>query len=196
MRCSIVGRRDGIDIDEAPAHEQLETLPEFDGDLDASAASRAARGRTKAAPSRNAARRWSYASRRDSPSGKSRCTSGCPRRWRRSTWRRRLVIVDAAWRGWVESMNFKRRARSVPQSPNRPASGWWRTMRGRWMRETPRRLRPGSRPRRSTSRSSSACRRSRAISRRPAPILSTPSRRFSRAHGPRTNLRSNPPGRA
>src|ERR1700687_5366119 len=25
----------GIDIDEAPAHEQLETLPEFDGDLDA-----------------------------------------------------------------------------------------------------------------------------------------------------------------
>src|SRR6202140_735803 len=24
----------GIDIDEAPAHEQLETLPEFDGDLD------------------------------------------------------------------------------------------------------------------------------------------------------------------
>jgi len=26
----------GIDIDEAPAHEQLETLPEFDGDLDAS----------------------------------------------------------------------------------------------------------------------------------------------------------------
>jgi RNA polymerase sigma factor (sigma-70 family) len=26
----------GIDIDEAPAHEQLETLPEFDGNLDAS----------------------------------------------------------------------------------------------------------------------------------------------------------------
>jgi RNA polymerase sigma-70 factor (ECF subfamily) len=26
----------GIDIDQAPAHEQLETLPEFDGDLDAS----------------------------------------------------------------------------------------------------------------------------------------------------------------
>jgi RNA polymerase sigma factor (sigma-70 family) len=26
----------GIDIDEAPAHVQLETLPEFDGDLDAS----------------------------------------------------------------------------------------------------------------------------------------------------------------
>jgi RNA polymerase sigma factor (sigma-70 family) len=26
----------GIDIDEAPAHEQLETLPQFDGDLDAS----------------------------------------------------------------------------------------------------------------------------------------------------------------
>ena len=26
----------GIDIDEAPAHERLETLPEFDGDLDAS----------------------------------------------------------------------------------------------------------------------------------------------------------------
>ena len=26
----------GIDIDEAPVHEQLETLPEFDGDLDAS----------------------------------------------------------------------------------------------------------------------------------------------------------------
>src|ERR1700682_5328813 len=25
----------GIDIDEAPAHEQLETLPEFDGELDA-----------------------------------------------------------------------------------------------------------------------------------------------------------------
>ena len=25
----------GIDIDEAPAHEQLEALPEFDGDLDA-----------------------------------------------------------------------------------------------------------------------------------------------------------------
>jgi RNA polymerase sigma factor (sigma-70 family) len=25
----------GIDIDEAPAHERLETLPEFDGDLDA-----------------------------------------------------------------------------------------------------------------------------------------------------------------
>jgi RNA polymerase sigma-70 factor (ECF subfamily) len=25
----------GIDIDEAPAHEQLETLPAFDGDLDA-----------------------------------------------------------------------------------------------------------------------------------------------------------------
>ena len=25
----------GIDIDEAPTHEQLETLPEFDGDLDA-----------------------------------------------------------------------------------------------------------------------------------------------------------------
>jgi RNA polymerase sigma factor (sigma-70 family) len=25
----------GIDIDVAPAHEQLETLPEFDGDLDA-----------------------------------------------------------------------------------------------------------------------------------------------------------------
>jgi RNA polymerase sigma-70 factor (ECF subfamily) len=25
----------GIDIDEAPAHEQLETLPEFGGDLDA-----------------------------------------------------------------------------------------------------------------------------------------------------------------
>src|SRR3981189_2667249 len=32
------GRRQasGIDIDEAPAHERLETLPEFDGDLDAS----------------------------------------------------------------------------------------------------------------------------------------------------------------
>jgi RNA polymerase sigma factor (sigma-70 family) len=29
-------RASGIDIDEAPAHEQLETLPEFDGDLDAS----------------------------------------------------------------------------------------------------------------------------------------------------------------
>ena len=27
-------RASGIDIDEAPAHEQLETLPEFDGDLD------------------------------------------------------------------------------------------------------------------------------------------------------------------
>jgi RNA polymerase sigma-70 factor (ECF subfamily) len=26
----------GIDIDQAPAHERLETLPEFDGDLDAS----------------------------------------------------------------------------------------------------------------------------------------------------------------
>src|SRR3984893_218622 len=26
----------GIDIDEAPAHERLETLPEFDGNLDAS----------------------------------------------------------------------------------------------------------------------------------------------------------------
>src|SRR5438309_7834895 len=25
----------GIDVDQAPAHEQLETLPEFDGDLDA-----------------------------------------------------------------------------------------------------------------------------------------------------------------
>ena len=39
----------GIDIDEAPAHEQLETLPEFDGDLDASAAGRAARGGAQAA---------------------------------------------------------------------------------------------------------------------------------------------------
>jgi RNA polymerase sigma factor (sigma-70 family) len=29
-------RAGGIDIDEAPAHEQLETLPAFDGDLDAS----------------------------------------------------------------------------------------------------------------------------------------------------------------
>ena len=29
-----------------------------------------------------------------------------------------------------------------------------------------------------------------------APILSTPSRRFSHAHGPRTTLRSNPSGRA
>jgi RNA polymerase sigma factor (sigma-70 family) len=29
-------RASGIDIDEAPAHEQLETLPEFDGNLDAS----------------------------------------------------------------------------------------------------------------------------------------------------------------
>jgi RNA polymerase sigma-70 factor (ECF subfamily) len=28
-------RASGIDIDEAPAHEQLETLPEFDGELDA-----------------------------------------------------------------------------------------------------------------------------------------------------------------
>jgi RNA polymerase sigma-70 factor (ECF subfamily) len=28
-------QRSGIDIDEAPAHEQLETLPAFDGDLDA-----------------------------------------------------------------------------------------------------------------------------------------------------------------
>jgi RNA polymerase sigma-70 factor (ECF subfamily) len=28
-------RASGIDIDEAPANEQLETLPEFDGDLDA-----------------------------------------------------------------------------------------------------------------------------------------------------------------
>jgi RNA polymerase sigma factor (sigma-70 family) len=27
-------RASGIDIDEAPAHEQLETLPEFDGELD------------------------------------------------------------------------------------------------------------------------------------------------------------------
>src|SRR6202051_518688 len=35
---SVLDRRQasGIDIDEAPAHEQLETLPEFDGDLDAS----------------------------------------------------------------------------------------------------------------------------------------------------------------
>jgi RNA polymerase sigma factor (sigma-70 family) len=28
-------RASGIDIDEAPPHEQLETLPQFDGDLDA-----------------------------------------------------------------------------------------------------------------------------------------------------------------
>jgi RNA polymerase sigma factor (sigma-70 family) len=28
-------RASGIDIDEAPAHERLETLPEFDGELDA-----------------------------------------------------------------------------------------------------------------------------------------------------------------
>src|ERR1700678_4650469 len=28
-------RASGIDIDEAPAHAQLETLPEFDGELDA-----------------------------------------------------------------------------------------------------------------------------------------------------------------
>src|SRR6202051_1042051 len=34
---SVLDRRQasGIDIDEAAAHEQLETLPEFDGDLDA-----------------------------------------------------------------------------------------------------------------------------------------------------------------
>jgi RNA polymerase sigma factor (sigma-70 family) len=34
---AVVDRRQasGIDIDEAPAHEQLETLPAFDGDLDA-----------------------------------------------------------------------------------------------------------------------------------------------------------------
>jgi RNA polymerase sigma factor (sigma-70 family) len=34
---AVIERRQasGIDIDEAPAHEQLETLPAFDGDLDA-----------------------------------------------------------------------------------------------------------------------------------------------------------------
>jgi RNA polymerase sigma factor (sigma-70 family) len=34
---SVLDRRqlNSIDIDEAPAHEQLETLPEYDGDLDA-----------------------------------------------------------------------------------------------------------------------------------------------------------------
>ena len=40
-----------VDIDEAPAYEQLETLPEFDGDLDADTAGRAARGRAQAAAS-------------------------------------------------------------------------------------------------------------------------------------------------
>src|ERR1700692_2820081 len=40
----------------------------------------------------------------NSPTGRSRRTLGCPRRWRKSTWRRGWVIVDAAWRGWVESM--------------------------------------------------------------------------------------------
>src|ERR1700722_6833063 len=40
----------------------------------------------------------------NSPTGRSRRTLGCPRRWRKSTWRRGWFIVDAAWRGWVESM--------------------------------------------------------------------------------------------
>src|ERR1700686_5024702 len=54
----------------------------------------------------NAARRGSCDSRTGSPSGRLRCTSGYPRRWRRSMWRRRLGIVDVAWRGWVKSMNL------------------------------------------------------------------------------------------
>jgi transmembrane sensor len=96
-------RASGIDIDEAPANEQLETLPEFDGDLDAT--QRIARlGACCSSCAQNAAPRWSCASRRDSPIGRWRCTSEYRRRWRRNTWYRRWVIVDAAWRGWVESM--------------------------------------------------------------------------------------------
>jgi DNA-directed RNA polymerase specialized sigma24 family protein len=88
----------GVDIDEASVQEQLGTLPAYDGDLDAT--QRVARlGVVLQQLRPNAVPRWSCASRRGFHTGQSRCTSGCLRRWRRSTWRKRLVIVDAAWRG-------------------------------------------------------------------------------------------------
>src|SRR5580765_5021218 len=43
----------------------------------------------------------------NSRTGRSRSTSGFPRKWPRSTWRRGWVTVNAAWRGWVESMMSK-----------------------------------------------------------------------------------------
>ena len=62
-------RAGGIDIDEVAAHEQLETLPAFDGELDA--AQRPARLVARSSScARNARRRWRCASRRDSPIGR------------------------------------------------------------------------------------------------------------------------------
>ena len=93
-----------IDIDEAPAAEQLETLPEFDGDLDTT--QRGARLKVVLQELRPKCRaavvlRFTHdLSYRRSPS-----TSVSPPRWRRNTWRRRWVTVNAAWRGWVEGMN-------------------------------------------------------------------------------------------
>src|SRR6516162_4510680 len=42
-----------------------------------------------------------------SPTERSPPVSRCHRRWQRSTWRRRWLIVDAAWRGWAEPMTSK-----------------------------------------------------------------------------------------
>ena len=93
-----------VDIDEIPVQEQLGTLPTYDGDLDAT--QRVARlgvVLNQLRPKCRAAVELRFT--QDSAIGRSRCTSGCHGRWRRSTWRRRSVIVDAAWRGWVEIMN-------------------------------------------------------------------------------------------
>ena len=58
----------GIDIDEAPAEEQLETMPAFDGDLDAT--QRVARlGVVRSSCVRSAAPRWCCASRMNSLPG-------------------------------------------------------------------------------------------------------------------------------
>jgi len=77
----------GIDIDEAPAHEQLETLPEFDGDLDTT--QRVARlGVVLKQLRPNAAPRWSCASRMDLSFREIAMHLGVSPQMAKKTWRR------------------------------------------------------------------------------------------------------------
>jgi len=86
-------RRRAASTSTRPAHERLETLPAFDGELDATRrVARLGVVLKQLRPKCRAAVELRFT--HDSPTGRSRCTSGCLRRWRKSTWRRDWVIVD------------------------------------------------------------------------------------------------------
>ena len=104
---AVLDRRqaDGIDIDEAPAHERLETLPEFDGDLDASQRVARLGVVTKAAPSQMPRGGGATLHTGTLLPGNRDASRGVPADGEEVSGQA-LVIVDAGWRDWVESMSL------------------------------------------------------------------------------------------